>query len=252
MDKQLIQRPSRRDFIKYSGRAGAAFVAFEKMRAQSLLSIVAGVSSSGGGGGGAIALVDHASITGNSASSAINTTGATLLVAVTVSYNPSGASTVTDSKTNTWTALTTYKPTGASNNTTIWYAANPTVGTGHTFTDTTGNFNLLCVAAFSGVSSSPFETGTDTGLNGGLVSSIQPGSVTPAGNGELIISAGSNDGGAALLIDSSFIITDQVQAAVTAYQGGLAYLIQSTAAAVNPSWSWVGNANAASGIAVFR
>ena len=79
------------------------------------------------------ALVAHliSQIAENTASSAINTTGANLLIMTTV-HNDASAETVSDSLGNTWTALTP-KNQFAAVQTTIYYAKNPTVGSSQTF-----------------------------------------------------------------------------------------------------------------------
>src|SRR4051812_9792279 len=83
-------------------------------------------------------------------SGAIDTSGANFLVAVVASYSV-GDTTVTDSKSNTWTQLTArdeINTTLVRNR--IWYAKNATVGSGHTFSDAvSSSFPSICVAAFS-------------------------------------------------------------------------------------------------------
>ena len=82
-------------------------------------------------------LIAHAivgSSTGNNATtSAIDTTGATLLVALIVT--DTGGGTMSDSKGNTWTALTAHSG-GTTVTGQLFYVSNPTVGSGHTFTPT--------------------------------------------------------------------------------------------------------------------
>src|SRR5262249_1127355 len=79
--------------------------------------------------------------------SSVDITGATLIV-ITTAYDgtPTGC-TVSDSKSNTWTGLTTY--TGGLDALKIYYAVNPTVGTGHTFT-CSGSFPTCGVSLYSG------------------------------------------------------------------------------------------------------
>jgi RHS repeat-associated protein len=77
---------------------------------------------------------------------AIDTTGATFIIAA-VSYNTGLTPTITDSKGNTWTPLTASTVTGTVSER-LYYAANPVVGTGYTFSNTaTSNFSSICVAA---------------------------------------------------------------------------------------------------------
>jgi hypothetical protein len=165
---------------------------------------------------------------GNSVTTgAINTAGANLIV-VSVSGAPS---TLSDSKGNTWTALTTYGGV-----ITLYYCVNPTVGTGHTFTEGGATtFAAISVMAFSGVSpSSPLDQQNG---NGTVTTSIQPGSVSPSQNNELIVT-GLLMGPGTASIDSGFNTPIQ-----TAFNGGnaygtaMSYLVQTTAGAVNPTWS---------------
>jgi hypothetical protein len=69
---------------------------------------------------------------------------------------------------------------------------------------------------------------------------MQSGSITPVSNGELVIAAaciGCDPGGSAnVTVDSGFTITDlDTNSGNTAVS--LAYLIQSSASALNPTWT---------------
>lgn len=198
---------------------------------------------SGGGGGGGIALVAHTYSTSGT-SAAVDTTGATLLIAVASTFvNPT---TVSDSKGNSWTALT-LRGTGSAVQ--LFYAVNPTVGTGHTFTDGGFNFGTVCYAAFSGVDAvSPYDT--DTG--GHAAGNVQPGSITPAANNELLVAGLCWYPSNTVSIDSGFSITDQRD--YTGNMGSaLAYLVQGAAAAVNPTWSASSSfTDAAAAMAAFK
>jgi len=175
-----------------------------------------------------IALVSSVTRAGAGTSASIDTTGATLLVVVTSTGNFSG-----DSKGNTYTKLTARTGTFGSE-TSIWYAENPTVGSGHTFTVT--GVTGLVAAAFSGAEvSSVFdqENGTASG------SPAQPGSITPGDDNELIITGlggGSVGDGSA---DSGFsLVADVGTTGGVNFSAGMAYKVQTTAAAVNPTWTW--------------
>lgn len=205
--------------------------------------------------GGDIALVSNVSVGspgGNSVTTgSITTTGATLLVAVLTDYDAFSAGAISDSKGNTWTTLTT------SNNVSrcrIAYVANPTVGTGHTFTSTqSGEFQpALCVAAFSGVvTTSPFDQQNGTTFSGATTSS--PGSVTPSAANELLIAGIGFDSSNTVSIGSGFTITNQVNSVPDAHIGAaLAYKIQTSATAENPAWSWSSSSNGAVRIATFK
>lgn len=201
---------------------------------------------------GAVTLLTHTGAGGlnnDVTTSPIDTTGATLLVIV--EGRAGAVVTPTDSKGNTWTKLNTVTGVAIS---AIYYSANPTVGTGHTFTVTgSGNFPALTVAAFSGVVAvSPFDQQSvgDTGT----VTSIQPHSVTPSENNELIVTGLEISGVVgSLAVDSSFTIIDNIPFVNSNSFGvALAYLVQGTAAAVNPTWSWTTSTNVACTIATFK
>lgn len=175
------------------------------------------------------------------ATGVLNTSTATLLVVV--SSNFTGSATITDSKSNTWTDLSEYTAANG-NKVKISYVVNPTVGSGHTFT-ATGNLPGLCAMAFSGVkTSSPFDQANGAVTVGGT---LQPGSVTPSENGELLITGVSNDTSATAAINSSF--TGLVQVDTIA----MAYKVQTTAGAENPTWSNLGGGSSvAAAIATFK
>ncbi len=184
----------------------------------------------------AIALVANVGVAGlnTSTTSAIDTTGSTLLV-INLSGN-TGSATISDSKGNTWTALTAAGTNAFSQ---LYYAANPTVGSGHTFT-----FTGLVVAgamqvqAFSGVdTSSPFDQ--ESGFGGGAAASGQnPGALTASVASELFVTGYEKENGSSDVysVDSSFILTDQATfTAGSNYGGAMAYKVSSTAE--NPFWS---------------
>lgn len=205
----------------------------------------------------AIVLVTSASGGGNSsggfATSAVDTTGANFIV-VSVSSAVIGGSTVptlSDNKSNTWTSLTGYT-VGASRHT-IFYVLSPTVGTGHTFTTSGTNiYPAIIVRAFSGVSSYDSQQSGATGTS----SPLATGSVTPSANGALILTGICGDPGATHSYPSGFtggINIPQDSLSGFNIQGSSAYLIQTTAAAINPSWSWTGShTSAATSVAVFK
>lgn len=180
---------------------------------------------------------------------AIDTTGASLLVVCVNDYTVN-ASTLSDSKGNTWTGLTAKMSTTAESK--LYYCKNPTVGTGHTFTAAgTSIYATINVAAFSGAHlTAPFDQ--QNGATTAGATSLATGSITPSENNELII-AGISNVSAARSIDAGFTIANQVNyAAGFHYGGAIAYLIQTTAGAVNPSWSWTGSGEAAAVIASFK
>lgn len=178
----------------------------------------------------AATLVAHAGIGGaGNSTSALNTTGATLLIAAVASYGGTATPSVSDSKSNTWTALTLYDAYIQ-----FLYCSNPTVGTGHTFEALgSGYYPALAVAAFSGTTAS-----ITNDLDVGSASGTQPGSGTPAHNNELILTACyRNQSSGTASVNESFAITDTVDYSSGVNVGvSLAYLNQATAIALNPTW----------------
>lgn len=180
---------------------------------------------------------------------AINTTGANLLVAAITRWT-GGTATLTDSKGNTWTALTenTYTTVGCR----LYYCVNPTVGTGHTFSESgTTTYATLCVAAFaSGATSATLD---QSATNGDGNTFLDVGPLTPSTSGQLIITALGFDVNEVVAINSGFTITNQVALAAGQHEGGaMAYLIQGAAAAVTPRWSWTSTTGAVARMVSFQ
>lgn len=174
----------------------------------------------------------------------INTAGANLIVTGISYYGGSpGTSTPSDSKGNTWTALTLYGNTAPNNDAIqLFYCSNPTVGTGHTFTAsaTTGlTYPCIMVQAWSGAASSSQLDQQNGGFSNTAGATIQPGSITPTTNGQIIITAlDASTSTNTYSIDSSFTISDSMAYNSTnSVAGAMAYFIQPTAGAINPTWT---------------
>lgn len=165
---------------------------------------------------------------------AIDTTGATLLV---VSSTSAGNSVITDSKGNSWLPLTQRLSTSGGS-VQLFYVTNPIVGTGHTFTNTQ-TAPSLSVLAFSGViTSSPFDV--QNGAGAAASSSLATGSITPNQANEVIITGLAVDGSTTsdYIVNSGFIASTYIPVvAGQCFGSGIAYKIQTTATAVNPTWS---------------
>lgn len=204
---------------------------------------------------GLISLVAHVAAQDASAfaptttTAPIDTTGANFLVMVAVQYDddPSTNAHVSDSFGNTWVALTKQNSYGVAQ---IFYAADAITGPGHTFNiDTTvcgGSGASLAVAAFAGVNVTPFEAGSDeqSGQINSPTANAQPGSVTAASVGDLIITGfGGLAWSGPATVDSGFTITDQPSGGGNENAAALAYLITTTAPAVNPKWTVASNPN---------
>jgi hypothetical protein len=164
--------------------------------------------------------------------SAIDTSGANLII-IGVTGN---SGTLSDSKGNTWTPLTAVS--GANTKAQIFYALNPTVGSGHTFSHSGSSlYSSVFAAAYSGAASSSVFVG-ESGANNdlGFITELQPGSVAPGGDGRLFFTVLSHASDLAVSVDSGFTeLADSPLATV----GGNAYAhkIQATGASENPKWT---------------
>lgn len=158
----------------------------------------------------------------------INTTGGDLIV-VGMSWYAANLATIStsDSKGNTWIPLTT---SSSATGTRLFYAKNAICGTGHTFTWTASanSWIGITVFVFSGSDlSAPFDL--ETGAADFGATTLASGSITPSMNGCAIVSSASAG-------DGTITATPAGMTAV----GAAAYVIQTTAAAINPSWSRTG------------
>jgi hypothetical protein len=172
-------------------------------------------------------------------SSAIDTTGADLIVVFNMSGGAHGLDTLSDSAGNTWTGLTTYTGNSAVR---LFYCEAPVTSASHTFTLTFpggpfGTGPTVAVQAWSGSGVSPFDV--ENGVTSGGPTSGGPGSITPNVSGELIVTVYSTGGSpVSITIDSGFTILDQVTNNGNSAAGAHAYLVQMTAGAVSPTFSW--------------
>lgn len=187
-----------------------------------------------------IAIIQHTSVGSAGAngvtSGSLDTTVANLLVLVGAFASAGTGVGVSDSKSNTWTALTLYSSSPSALR--IWYCFTPTVGSGHTFTISGTNiYASLGILAASGVNAFGGEAGSAVGTGG---TSYQSSSgVTPSSDNALVI-AGCFIGasGTSASYDGGFTSSIQNYLASNRYGGGIGYLIQTTAAAANPTVSW--------------
>lgn len=182
----------------------------------------------------ALIVADSASGGAGGSTGSVDTTGATILIAVGVA--DSGTPTITDSKGNTWNSLT---QVGGSFPTyhrcRLYYVENPTVGTGHTFT-VAGTNASACFAAFDATATTSVFDAENGAQNLG-VSSATGGTVTPAGSNYLYISGlGNEDASVSPSLGSSFTLAvNESHVGGVSYGSALAY--KYTSAGENPAWS---------------
>lgn len=190
-------------------------------------------------------------------STSLNTTGATLLV-VGLAETDGGTGTISDSKANTWHQLTVNNEVSA-NQSTIWYAFDKSgsalvVGSGHTVTVTaTGDFPGLTVIALSGTdTTAPFDLQSGHAI-GGAATSVQPGSLTPSAANCIVITVYSTDDTTGTAINSGFTKADTLATGSFGETGtALGYIIQTTATAVNPTWSETNASGLTASMASFK
>lgn len=191
-----------------------------------------------GSGGGGFSFVTHTfanSFANPVSTSAIDTTGATLIVVGIVQNNGFTAGSVSDNKGNTYTGLFA-NVGGSSTFSQLFYCTSPSVGAGHTFKcDNSSSF----IAA--SISVQVWQGGTGTfdvqNHNTGFGTSLQTGSVTPSVNNSLIVTSINVDGSPSSITQpTSFTMSDSD--VVSVEPGGMAYFVQGTAAPINPTWTW--------------
>ena len=186
----------------------------------------------------------------------INTTGASLLV-VQIVYYQSGGSIVpgtnfTDTYSNSWNLIKNETPSGGGGSS-FYYCSNPIVGTGHTFSVSGSSlYPCISVAAYSGVSTtSPLDQSSGANI-AGSGTSLQPGSVTPNQNNELIV-AGLAIGSTTTTTTVSPPFFAPLAVSGAAFAVDISDLVQPTAAAVNPTWTFTGGSfGSSASIATFK
>lgn len=183
---------------------------------------------------------------------AVDTTGANLLVVSGGWFNGvTPDPTFTDSKGNTWTALTKQTDAGLSGR--MWWCSPTSVGSGHTF-DMAGSTLAISfyIQAWSGAAASPYDG--ENGASANATAVIQTGSLTPSQANDLIVSSFVPSVAGTYTVDSGFTISDTIQFNSGVNEGGAqAYLIQGAASAVNPQWASGGaGASITASIAAFK
>lgn len=176
------------------------------------------------------------------ATSGIDTSGANLLV-VAKFWEWSSAnqdSNFSDSKSNTWQTLTEYRESGTGIACRVVYVINPTVGSGHTFSYSTGGeqiFPGIAAMAFSGTASLFFDA--ENGATAAGTTTLQTGSVsknTGRANGLYIAIGNSSSTGTSLSIDSGFTVLFDDLSISTSDGVHVAYKFTSNASE-NPTWT---------------
>lgn len=182
-------------------------------------------------------------VTTPTTTTAIDTTGASLLEVSISYYNGGGGVPVlTDSKNNVWNPLTGKANNAAGMTVKKFYAycfVSGFNGPGHTFTVTgTPLYAPVAVCAYAGTNLT-FASESTGGTASG-VTSLNAGSVTPPVNGSLITTAiGAGNAPTGFVINGESLAIQQSVTGVGAVTFGLVVAdeIQTTAAALNPLWN---------------
>lgn len=186
--------------------------------------------------------------------SAIDTTGATILIFRTSFYAGLGVTSVniTDNKGNgTATNLTVYK--GAHTASQISYKLSPTVGAGHTFTVTAvgGTIYAAAFCVSTSTALTAFDS-TDNGL-GGAAATCQTGAISPGAGTHMVVGMMAQENGGIPTVDSGMIIDGSVAYASGTNIGvGGAHLYQAVGASINPTFSSASATESSCSIASFH
>jgi hypothetical protein len=176
-----------------------------------------------------------------------DTSTADLLIAAVADSNASGGSLVTDNYGNTWNRMPpnlVVNLDGSLDQIQLWFSKPTAVGPHHTATATeaipsSSSFPSIVMAAFrTSHLTAPFDTETGAYSNNPVDTTLSPGLITPAEDGELVVTALATDTDVSgtIAIDEGFSIIQIVPKSATAFGLALAYLIQDAAAAVDPTW----------------
>jgi hypothetical protein len=209
--------------------------------------------------GNAWTLVAHQaapSTNGNSATTAaVNITGANLIVVFVGWFSAATTIAISDSASNTWSGPIG-TPVSANVALSTYYLFNPTTSASYTVTITSpGNptFPSVAMMAWSGAATSPLDQAAGHG-NVSAGTSVQAGFITPSANNELIP--------VGLAVDTSLPGSPSINSGFTQLDFvpwvngvneavGSGYLAQTTAAVVNPTWSWTNTSDGAASIQSF-
>lgn len=175
--------------------------------------------------------------------SAIDTTGAKVIVIIT--GDTGGGFAPTDSKSNSWISYSARTTGGITGRMHVASGPSLSVGTGHTFSHSSGSvvFPALAVMAFSasGLVIVEVENGA---VNGSSTTSIATGSIAPRlDNSVLVMGLVPNFDITGLAITVGTIADSSSNSPTFAVGMASAYEIQTTKTTRNPSWSWTSAGN---------
>lgn len=186
-------------------------------------------------------VADGLGVDGGTSSPDINTTGADLIVLVFSRETGGGAlvsGDISDSKSNTYTeAALSGTAVQGSLTQQVFFCASPSVGSGHNVTVAhTSSAVAVAIQAWSGAHASPLD---DTIANAsGSGTTLQAGGVTPPEDNCLIVAGISLGVEPWTNINGGFTIASQAAfAGGSNYGVGSGYLVQTSAAAADPTFT---------------
>ena len=201
----------------------------------------------------AITLVSYGDGTGTTASatsSAIDTTGANLLIAVVSGFNAEiDESVFSDNKSNTFFVISHTIGTSSGK---VFGCFNPTVGTGHTVSySKSSSYPQVGLYAFSGVDAPNFVFSRNDSAT--AASSVTVGSVEATKNNSLFfLSVTSGNPYTLSSVTGGFTTLTNVGGIAASYMGlHTAYKIQSAAGAENPTATMSGSMHLAATMSTF-
>ncbi len=191
----------------------------------------------------------------------VDTTGASLIICSQVVYAADGVTAPNDNKGNTFTLIASIDatPNNASVREEMYYVSGGTVGTGHIFSNNSNRFGTLSCAAYSGVTT--LDTSGTIGTASDVTTLQYGSSITPAQSNSLVVAAvgtnaDSSIGYSGYAINGGFTVRASTTGAPASgfWSGGtIADLVQTTPAAVQPTWSgWSTAVRSVAIIAVFN
>jgi hypothetical protein len=174
-----------------------------------------------------------------------NTTGGNTAI-VAVSRLTSETPTLVDNLSNLYSLLDSQADAGGGGlvTTDLYLAINCLVAAVHNWSLNLGTFAALAALVFAGGATSSVDDG-GTSAGGASGSTVKPGAHTPSIPGALIVTGVvTSDGADPNAIDAGFNLPADahVSSSGSNFGAGLSYLVQATAAQVDPEWTFSGGA----------
>ncbi len=178
-------------------------------------------------------------------SPAIDSSGADLLL-VPLYLCAAAFTTQPDSKGNNYTDLTR-RDAGSGYSAYQTYSVGGLVlGSGHTASNSVG-YSRVGLIAVAGAHATPLDGESGNRTLAAPTTSIQPGSLTPSEDGCLIVTTITCVGGGTITPPAGFtVIVNESDTCA------LAYMIQGTAAPINPTWAWPTSVDCACTMTVWK